>query len=464
MTSATANGTEVGVKGVQLKRFEQVIVKLLDPQYPKHAQSNTFQEPDNESRTLKPHYTRIPTIPSSLLVSPDESTSSSSCSQSSLWPWSVLPPYARVCGDALGQLSDPKRAKRKEEQLRSLLQCIQVLLPPEIRITIRPPSSVVTTMIVATAKESILTSPDNNTLGTEPYTIVDFGGGSGHLAIPLALLVPQCRVVVVDLSARSLALMHHKVSKGYTETNFVVDIPMKTSKQPPLAESNSVPATLQQCLGIPNLYSWHGPVHSYTGRIDMAVALHLCGEATDVVLRMAGRQRASIIVAPCCVGKLSTRTHNPYIYQATGRNQPTIQYPQSRYFQNRFRGKIDDWDYLAQAADYSSTPEESRTPRNASRRTAKALLEMDRQLYLEETFGYCTTLTRMDPWEATPKNDILLAWRPDHCGPLLIPDRDCQEDIQQTCHHLLVTPTGSVAATQGAWIGQHSRKKPFETN
>jgi methylase of polypeptide subunit release factors len=41
-------------------------------------------------------------------------------------------------------------------------------------------------------------------------TIVDFGWGSRHLSIPLALLLPNCEVIVVDLKAASLRLVHEK--------------------------------------------------------------------------------------------------------------------------------------------------------------------------------------------------------------------------------------------------------------
>jgi len=38
--------------------------------------------------------------------------------------------------------------------------------------------------------------------------IVDFAGGSGHLALPLAFLLPNVDVVIVDLKAASLEQRH----------------------------------------------------------------------------------------------------------------------------------------------------------------------------------------------------------------------------------------------------------------
>jgi hypothetical protein len=67
-----------------------------------------------------------------------------------------------------------------------------------------------------------------------------------------------------------------------------------------------------------NIYSFHGPFHE---TFDLAIALHLCGEATDVALRRAESVNAAgIVVAPCCVGKLSTKAMNPDIYHATGKH------------------------------------------------------------------------------------------------------------------------------------------------
>jgi len=156
-----------------------------------------------------------------------------------------------------------------------------------------------------------------------------------------------------------------------------------------------------------NLFSFHGSVEQYTEAFDMAIALHLCKEATDVALcKAAAVQASAIVVAPCCVGKLSNKVLNPNIYHVTGKNVPTVSYPQSSVFCQLIPNQ-DDWDALVKAADYSNK-QESRTSRNATQRTAKALLETDRRIFLEEFHQYRTALMRMDPWEVTPKNDVLV--------------------------------------------------------
>jgi hypothetical protein len=289
----------------------------------------------------------------------------------------------------------------------------------------------------------------NNTSNATPNsyleTIVDFGGGTGHLSIPLALLFPSIRIICVDLGRHSLNLLHQKAFQCYSSTRSdsataatATDCDCDSSVNingdkhetyPPHQEMEQV----LRVTSIPNLYTYYGPVHTFVDHpFDIAIALHLCGEATDVVLELAGRKRTkAIIVAPCCVGKLSAKSHNPYIYLATGSNGPTIQYPRSNQFRNVIQ-HVDDWNALAEAADYGDTPtinteqqndqistvdvpdDNHTTKQNGThlslRKVAKSLLETDRCYYLQETFGYTTLLTQMEPNDASPKNDIIVAW------------------------------------------------------
>ncbi|GAX16914.1 hypothetical protein FisN_5Hh291 [Fistulifera solaris] len=383
----------VGLHGVQLKRFEQVVAKLLTH--------------------ITPRYSQLPSPPHPLQE------------------WKGT--------GKQGQIEDPVRAQRKQNQIRSLMRCILSLIPEEVL------------SIETTTKEEEKT-----------YTIVDFGGGSGHLSIPLALTLPQCRIICVDLSAPALTLLYEKAKEFCTAGSVPEGVTTAT------INSKELQATC-----ISNLFTFHGPVQAFDFHLDMAVALHLCGEATDVALRVAAeRQASAMVLSPCCVGKLAGDGGNPYVFQASGQNHSTISYPQSSKFcqlilgtaasANKYNRKVktseysnpaettngvvsdrSDWDALAKSADYSSMPE-TRTPRNAARRTAKALLETDRSLFLQEAFQYETCLTRMDPWEASPKNDIILAWRRasrySSYHPAKMPaDVLCEQDILQTMNHLLST-------------------------
>ena len=397
----------------------------------------------------------------------------------------------QVLGTGAGQISDPIRAKRKEQQVLCMLRCTMALLHQQ-------------GVVVGHHYNKDDIKNNNNkddeetnmdalpTLSSSPITLVDFGGGSGHMAIPLALWLPHCRVIVVDLSAKSLQLLHEKAHRRQQQEqqqeqqhpkphlthctlastcNHNNQTQNKQNGQQPQstvvsANGSSPPPILIQS-SIPNLYTLQGSVETIVHVVphfDIGLALHLCGEATDITLRTCGEAQAqAMVVCPCCVGKLHKERKNPYIWQATGQNTPTIRYPQSTAFQNvlslRRREQQqpqsppnnhdhkdedgqekehddveDDWNALAKAADYgdqlphSSTNEkpnqndkeqrsvDGQAPtmqgnHNATRRIAKALLETDRRLFLQERYGYQTALTRMYPWTVTPKNDILLAWK-----------------------------------------------------
>lgn len=331
------------------------------------------------------------------------------------WPFDILPPAARVTGREPGKLKGA-RAVRKEGQLRSLLQCIVAMLPSDKRTA---------------------------------ATIVDFCGGTGHLALPLALLLSRVKVVVVDIGSRSLQLLHEKALRCGQDDNEITTIEDSCMKDAVEQQAQDVTYQEQierQCSGIPNLFTFHGSIETYPEKFDIGVALHACGEASDITLRACARVGANFVVCPCCVGKLNRQRLNPYIYHATAGNTPTITYPQSSLVQSCLEN-YDLWDDLVKAADYNDM-QQTRTPRNATRRTAKALLETDRLLYMKEEYGYHTALTRMDPWESSCKNDILLGWLDDSIGAdacvsspyhdcIMTPDEECNADIELSKQHLL---------------------------
>jgi Methyltransferase domain len=377
----TSNGACIE-DGIHFKRFEKVVAGLL-----LHI---SFQ------------YVKIPCWLSPIpqqqpQLRDDVKCNDTTASLSFTELWDTLPPAARVWGNLPGQMTHESRAQRKENQIRSILRCIIPFLLP---------------------------TTDQQSIQQPPFTIVDFGGGTGHLAIPLALLFPHIRIICVDLGRHSLNLLHQKAAKCCHSGS---DSPESGNRDAyPLHEDMGLKL---QVTSIPNLYTYYGPVHTFVDHpFDMAVALHLCGEATDVVLQLAGETYTkAVIVAPCCVGKLSASSHNPYVYQATGSNCPTIQYPRSSKYRSLIN-HADDWNALAEAADYGDTNlddnnettvdirnnqcAEKYGSRNSLRKIAKTLLEKDRCLHLEEMYGYTTILTQMEPSDASPKHDIVVAWLP----------------------------------------------------
>lgn len=51
-------------------------------------------------------------------------------------------------------------------------------------------------------------------------------------------------------------------------------------------------------------YFWQGRIEDYLEPFHACVALHACGNATDLALFQALKCRAAYVVSPCCVGKL----------------------------------------------------------------------------------------------------------------------------------------------------------------
>lgn len=277
--------------------------------------------------------------------------------QPPFWPFNVLPPAA--CPRSGGRLSG-RRARKKEGQLSSMIRCVLALLPEDA---------------FGPALE------DERDTGIHyKARIVDFAGGSGHLGLPLALLLPRCEVVIVDLKERSLDVARERAAAcGLVEPT---------------------------C----NLKTFLGSITKYEEPFDIGLALHACGEATDLVLRACGEANAAFVTASCCVGKLQIAGLNPYVYQANNDNAPTVDYPQSSFYRNCLGLSSDKFDALAKAADHAEDGSESTNP---IKRTAKLFLEADRLASAAETYGYNRNniaLTRMEPLDSSPKNDILMGW------------------------------------------------------
>ena len=328
----------------------------------------------------------------------------------------------------VGNVRSAERAWRKEAQLANLIRCVLALVPGGIR--------------------------DGSS--DRAFRIVDFAGGTGHLAAPLALLLPDCEVVCVDLKKRSLDLMHSRVD-GIV-VGEVVDHKVHCQS-----------STLRQSKRIPNLYSYHGTIQSYESHFDIGVSLHACGEASDWVLRKCLEQKASWVVCSCCCGKLRRDASNPYVFQSTGANEKQVTYPQSKAFASLGGGDKahiitpEDFDEVAKVSDYSQLGD-IRQPKNACRRAAKSLVEWDRLLFTREATRQLedatVILAKMDPWEASCKNDILIGWQSLEANPFggakPMLDPSCDSDFQIALDHLFGDPSsrGKPGQDQNDWTAQ----------
>ena len=87
--------------------------------------------------------------------------------------------------------------------------------------------------------------PEKDGASGSGKTVVDFGCGSGNLALPLAALMPHVSFVGVDMNARSIEIMRGKAAAA----------------------------------GLDNVTCETARIEEYTGAYDVAVALHACGNA-----------------------------------------------------------------------------------------------------------------------------------------------------------------------------------------
>lgn len=106
-------------------------------------------------------------------------------------------------------------------------------------------------------------------------TVVDFGCGTGNLLLALAYLFPQHDFVGVDLKATSIRLLNERIKKT----------------------------------GMTNVRATLGLIENFDEEFDVALALHVCGKATDAVLSACVEKEKSFVCVPCCVGKVQVNGH-----------------------------------------------------------------------------------------------------------------------------------------------------------
>lgn len=468
-----------GNNGVLLKKYESVMLDMFSTK--PSSTSSKYEISQEALHNLTPRYSKLP----SFINDTDKQklvdiakkywksrglTPSNVYNDDSPWPFdkeTSLPQCGCVRESNntrdVGDVKDMKRAWRKEMQLANLIQCVLTLIPNDVL--------------------------QNEKTNKKTFRIIDFGGGTGHLSVPLALLLPQVEVVCVDLKKYSLDLLHKRVD----------GVPLSSKKD------DSVDS-IQVSTALPNLSTYYGSIQTYPHDFDIGVSLHACGEASDLVLRKCINQKASFVVCSCCCGKLQSEAKNPYVFQSTGGNDKEISYPQSKkMLASLERGSEQEgigskghhnkpankkqqeiaFDEIAKASDYSEIGD-IRKPKNACRRAAKALVEWDRLLYANECLGCADShkasenvtenviLSRMVPWECSVKNDILIGWFEDSCNPyrqhqktsISIPDdTSCDNDFKVALNHLFGNDTGSsgsTTSTQNDWTTQEEKEVLLE--
>ncbi|EQC39495.1 hypothetical protein SDRG_02936 [Saprolegnia diclina VS20] len=201
--------------------------------------------------------------------------------------------------------------------------------------------------------------------------VVEFCAGSGYVALPLACQFPNCHFVLLDMKQPSLDIASERIALA----------------------------------SLSNVSIFCGRVEEYDAPFDVGIALHACGEATDMVLDKCLKADAAYVLAPCCVGKIK---------------HSLLEYPRSKSLQTAVTRT--EYEILAKAADFGHNGHSTVAVNaaNINRRRCKSVLETDRNLRAIQNCGYSAAMYIMHPFDATPKNDILVGL-PRHRDPAQLP-------------------------------------------
>ena len=200
-----------------------------------------------------------------------------------------------------------------------------------------------------------------------PLNIVDFGAGSGNCSLALAALLPRCHFTLVDRNPRAVAIANERArAAGLTNVDAVA------------ATAEAFDAAALE--------------------IDVVLAVHACGAASDDALEQALRLRCSYVLVPCCVGKLRLAAAAPFAADPAPRQARSA----------LLRGLVDSERYLQLAAfaDHDGAAAAAEAGDELVNR-GKRLLERDRNARAEEE-GWRTAIAQLSPAAASTKRDVLV--------------------------------------------------------
>ena len=279
----------------------------------------------------------------------------------------------------------PLRARRKRWQVESFATVLRELLEARRR--------------GASMKSEV-------DIGEErPLTVVDFGAGSGALALPLAARFPDARFVAVEMKRRSADLL--------------------------LLRAKSA--------GLENVRTRVCMIETFDEPFDVGIALHACGNATDHALLRCVERGAAFAVSPCCVGKLKfslaggnsfCEKNSDWTTKGKGTESPSsedtkllcvsITHPRSRWLFDQLSrgggagsssggGAAEPFAALAAAADTGHGDGAGAGRITALGREAKKHVELDRAQAAREAGYEVVTLSLVRGDDAPPnKNHVLV--------------------------------------------------------
>ena len=227
-------------------------------------------------------------------------------------------------------------------------------------------------------------------------TIVDFGCGTGNLLLALAFLFPEHDFIGVDLNETSIRMLDERIESAK----------------------------------LTNVRSKLSLIETFDEDFDVALALHVCGKATDVVLQTCVEKQKDFACVPCCVGKVQANGHrsvggmrkklinvdvvaknnsNNNIANDNNNDEKEIRHPRSNLMraicdEETFMevAKLADWSGNDQVSAYEAS-KHSRLPREA-----KSAVELDRLCRcIEKGYAGSVELIKLDD-ECGLRNDLIL--------------------------------------------------------
>ena len=211
-------------------------------------------------------------------------------------------------------------------------------------------------------------------------TVVDFGCGTGNVVLACAAIFPELRFVGIDLNRTSVDILNRRIQdSGLTNVSARVGL---------IEESETLDSA------------------------DVALACHVCGEATDFVMNQAIERRIPFIIAPCCVGKVQEggmRSLDRMRNDLISLEKPTIQRPRSRLMR---KAGFDFASYMSAAAlaDWSGhqgvDASDENEPLARLPRRAKIAIEIDRGEFARER-EYEVSLHKM-PAQSGIRDDVIV--------------------------------------------------------
>lgn len=192
--------------------------------------------------------------------------------------------------------------------------------------------------------------------------IVDFCSGTGHVGLLIALLLPNCKVIILENKEESIKRANVKA----------------------------------KILKLNNVSYYQCNLEYFNEKFTIGVSLHACGIATDLVLDKCYKMRANFVSSPCCYGKI----------------QDLGSLPQSKIFRTVFSA-----DDLIKISHCSDQTHDQKNVKHINLDKARQgyfcmdIIDTDRSLRAQE-LGYAVQLTRLYPEDCTLKNRLLIGIYP----------------------------------------------------